>query len=238
MVGNFDDDQFGRVMVYTRRGIRRITARWDGDHVKMTVPAGMTLSELKAALDRMRDGIGGLKRSTVDYAIGQQLQCFRCQVTISEQPTATDLFSYGLIDNSNAYLRVPQETDMSQENVKRTISSALQWLMERFALIHLLPFAIEVAQSVGITLSKSKLSVGRGMRKLGHCTREGGNIQLSRNLMFLPEHLIRYVIFHELAHLQHPDHSPAFHHLVNVYTGGQEAQLEAELKQFAWPIMR
>lgn len=238
MVGYFDDDQFGRVMVYTRRGIRRITARWDGDHVKLTVPAGSTLDELKAALDRMRDNIAKLKRSTVDYAIGQRLQCFRCQVTITEQPSETDLFSYGLIDNGNAYLRVPSGLDLSQENVKQTISSGLQWLMGRLAPIHLLPFAIEVARSVGITLQKSQLSVGRGMRKLGHCTHTGGNIQLSRNLMFLPEHLVRYVVCHELAHLQHPDHSPAFHHLVNVYTDGQEAMLEAELKQFAWPIMQ
>ncbi len=238
MVGYFEDEQFGRVMVYTRRGIRNATARWDGDHLKMVVPAGITLKEVKASLDRMRDGIANLRHATVSFAIGQVLQCFRCEVTISQEPKPTDLFSYGLIDNHHGYMKVPPGCDLNNESVKRTISDGLKWLMERYATIHLIPFAQEVAESLGIVLPSAKLSVGRGMRKLGHCTRNDGRIQLSRNLMFLPEHLIRYIVCHELAHLQHPDHSAAFHALVNTYTEGREAELEAELRQFAWPVFR
>jgi predicted metal-dependent hydrolase len=56
--------------------------------------------------------------------------------------------------------------------------------------------------------------------------------------MLLPEHLVRYIILHEYAHLTHMDHSPAFHALVNQYTGGKEKELEKELKQFVWPIIK
>lgn len=237
MVCYFIDEEFGRVLVYTRRGIRNASVRWDGDHLKMVVPAGINGQEVRNALNRLREGIRALKHPVVSFAIGQVVTGFHCQVTIVENTDSTNLFVYGLDDDSHGYLRVPPQADLSTESAKRTVGDGLKWLMERFAAKHLLPFAREVARELGVDLSAEWLSVGRGMRKLGHCTRDG-HIQLSRNLMFMPERLIRFVICHELAHLQHHDHSPAFHALVNVYTGGQEAQLEREVKQFAWPILR
>ena len=55
-------------------------------------------------------------------------------------------------------------------------------------------------------------------------------------LLLLPEHLVRYVICHELAHLKHFDHSPAFHALCDSYLGGREREYQAEMKQFRWPV--
>ena len=65
MVGYFEDGQFGRVMVYARRGMRNVTVRWEGEHLKMVVSAGITLEEIKATLDRMRAKIYGLRRTTL-----------------------------------------------------------------------------------------------------------------------------------------------------------------------------
>ena len=74
-------------------------------------------------------------------------------------------------------------------------------------------------------------------RKLGHCTTKPV-IQLSRNLMFLPEPLVRYIICHELAHLTHMNHSPQFHALCNQYCNGKEKELERQLRQFHFPILK
>jgi predicted metal-dependent hydrolase len=99
----------------------------------------------------------------------------------------------------------------------------------------LLPFAREVADGLG--LKPAGFEVGRGMRKLGHCTAKRV-IQLSRNLMFLPEPLVRYIICHELAHLTHMNHSPEFHALCDQYCNGQEKALERQLRQFSFPILK
>ena len=56
--------------------------------------------------------------------------------------------------------------------------------------------------------------------------------------MFLPEDLVDLTVCHELAHLTHFDHSPAFHRLLNSYLGGRKAELEAKMKNFDWPILR
>ena len=45
----------------------------------------------------------------------------------------------------------------------------------------------------------------------GKCVQKTGLITLSTRLALLPEPLIEYVLVHELCHLRHPDHSPAFH---------------------------
>ena len=43
----------------------------------------------------------------------------------------------------------------------------------------------------------------------GSCSRKG-NINLNTALLFVPPSILRYVIIHELAHIQHPNHSQSF----------------------------
>ncbi len=44
-----------------------------------------------------------------------------------------------------------------------------------------------------------------------------GNLNFSYRLLFLPQHLVDYVIAHELCHLREFNHSPAFWKLVEEY---------------------
>ena len=44
----------------------------------------------------------------------------------------------------------------------------------------------------------------------GSCTPASGEIRISSALAAFPSWVLDYVLVHELAHLAHPDHSPAF----------------------------
>ena len=46
--------------------------------------------------------------------------------------------------------------------------------------------------------------------KWGVCRPTQNTITLNRNLLFLPDVLVDYVICHEFVHFRHPDHSPTF----------------------------
>lgn len=46
--------------------------------------------------------------------------------------------------------------------------------------------------------------------KWGVCRPTEGRVTLNRNLVYLPQPLVDYVICHELAHFHHADHSPRF----------------------------
>ncbi|MEG2820047.1 MAG: M48 family metallopeptidase, partial [Muribaculaceae bacterium] len=111
-------------------------------------------------------------------------------------------------------MNISKDADITDSNIIETISLCICRLMARRAEGVLIPHAIEVAKSLGVM--PRKFVIGRGFHKLGHCTTQK-DIQLSHNLMFLPEELIDFVICHELAHLTHMNHSMAFHDLCNKY---------------------
>lgn len=64
----------------------------------------------------------------------------------------------------------------------------------------------ELAPRMGVRPSRVDV---REIGKWGYCTR-GGRLSFSWQLIALPERLREYVVLHELTHLVHFDHSPAF----------------------------
>ncbi len=59
----------------------------------------------------------------------------------------------------------------------------------------------------------ASVRVTRAKTRFGSCSTKGA-LCFSLRLFRYPKEAVDYVIVHELAHLIHPDHSPAFHRLV------------------------
>ena len=57
----------------------------------------------------------------------------------------------------------------------------------------------------------------------GSCSYYSGEIRLSHRLRAVPGWVLDSVLVHEVAHLTHPDHSPAFHRLAGAYPRHKEA---------------
>jgi len=82
--------------------------------------------------------------------------------------------------------------------------------------------------------SYGRLAIKNNVSNWGSCSSKG-NINLNMRLILLPEHLQDYVILHELCHLRHPNHGPAFHSLLDTLLGGCETALSRELR--TWRII-
>jgi predicted metal-dependent hydrolase len=54
-------------------------------------------------------------------------------------------------------------------------------------------------------------------KRYGSCTPTQGTIRLSHRLAPMPPWVLKYVLLHELAHLQEPNHGSHFWALVNQY---------------------
>ncbi len=236
MKGSIEDKEFGRIYVELRRGMTsvRFTYHTDGN-LLMRAPLGVKASDLQRMVDENRERLRQLpKPQAVTFQWDQTIECFQCHVVIGRQHTHPG-YILNYWEGDALHLQPYESADLDDESIKRTISKVISRAMEDRARMTLLPFAHQVANELG--LQPAGFEIGRGMRKLGHCTAKKV-IQLSRNLMFLPDPLVRYVICHELAHLTHMNHSPEFHALCNQYTDGKEKELERQLRQFRFPILK
>lgn len=64
-----------------------------------------------------------------------------------------------------------------------------------------------------------RLALSRAQRRWGSCAADG-SIRMNWRLVMAPDFVRRSVVAHEVAHMTHFDHSPAFHaHLADLYEG-------------------
>jgi predicted metal-dependent hydrolase len=86
-----------------------------------------------------------------------------------------------------------------------------RWLT-RYAQQQLEPWLRRVSVETGLTFTQVTI---RGQKsRWGSCSRRR-TISLNYKLLFLPPHLVRHVLIHELCHTQHLNHSAKFWALVS-----------------------
>lgn len=235
--GYITDKDLGRVAIFTRSGMRSVRAKWNKFHqLEITFPVGVKPDDITRVLSENRNRFlamrEGLESRPPRFHEGQVISCLEnTRVEIRRNQGYSRYFTTGLDDNDIDcfFVEVPRNCDFANPAHEATVISCLKHLAQRAALIHVIPFAMEVAADKGCSVTD--FEIGRGLKKLGHCTPKG-IISLSANLFFFPDHLARYVICHELAHLHFMNHSADFHAECNRLCDGKEAQLEQELRDF------
>lgn len=234
MLYKFHDTEFGTMVIATRRGQRTVRFIWHNGLLHMSIPPGVAVDSVRQLIDASRAQIRALPANTVSFHFGQTIPCFGGSITLAEHDkNIGHITSRRTADG--VVICFPKGFDIANPAYCHSVSRIISATMERGLEERVFPLAWALARELG--LSPLEFMVGRGLRKLGHCT-ASGSIQLSRNIMFLPEDLIRLIICHELAHLTHHNHSKDFHYLCNSYLGGREKELERKLKLFQWPIIR
>jgi hypothetical protein len=116
------------------------------------------------------------------------------------------------------------DSKVVQAAIRKGIERAL-----RLEAKHYLPEKVnELAEKFGFKFNK--LTLKNIKSRWGSCSRKN-NINLSIHLMRLPDHLIDYVILHELVHTVHNNHSAKFWKMLNDITGGSKV-LDKEFKKY------
>jgi predicted metal-dependent hydrolase len=87
------------------------------------------------------------------------------------------------------------------------VARKLQVWFHQKARASLLPWLTSLAEDRGLRFEK--LYVKNQVSRWGSCSKKR-NINLNRNLLFIPKHLVEYVLHHELTHLEHLNHSGRF----------------------------
>jgi predicted metal-dependent hydrolase len=113
------------------------------------------------------------------------------------------------------------QVDLCQQALRR-------WL-QRKASLHLVPWLEQVSQQLSLPFSTASV---RGQKTRWASCSSKKTISLNYKLLFLPPHLVRYVLIHELCHTIHLNHSAAFWQLVAEKEPNYK-NLDAELRT-AW----
>jgi predicted metal-dependent hydrolase len=124
------------------------------------------------------------------------------------------------VANKTIKVFYPAHVVPSDDTVQKAVHKGLHFVMKHEAKKYL-HFRINcLAEEHGLQFKR--LSIRDPRTRWGSCSSDN-SISLSYQLMRLPEHLIDYVILHELAHTVHKNHGKGFWELLEKLTGNARA---------------
>jgi predicted metal-dependent hydrolase len=197
--------------------------------VEVVMPAHLSVEKAREAIQEKMGWIrkhiakmARVERNYTEFREGNtyQTRAHRLVLEKHEKPTLRVLVSNGLI---RVYYPAFAEVDHPkvQTAIRKGVEEAWRiegksWLPKRTA---------ELAAK--FNFNYSKVTVRSSRTRWGSCSWDN-NISLSLHLMMLPDHLIDYVILHELAHTVHKNHGKSFWALLDKITGNVKV-LENEI---------
>ena len=148
-----------------------------------------------------------------------------------------------------AKVRVAVPRGISFEKAKNFTHSRIEWISKHLLKIQLRPKIQlfdkpvdkqaareflegrikELANKFGFVYNK--VTIRNQKTRWGSCSSKN-NINLNMKLMNIPNHLIDYVLLHELVHTKVKNHSPLFWRSLDRYVGNAKA-IDKELKKYS-----
>jgi len=125
----------------------------------------------------------------------------------------------------------PEELNISDIRLQKAINKGIEIALKKEAVEYIFNRINYLSEKTGIKFNELKISTAKS--KWGSCTSQN-NINISANVMRLPEHLIDYILLHELAHVNEKNHGHNFWVLLNKLTGNARG-LDKELKNYKIP---
>ena len=225
----------GKVTVSYSVRAKYISIRIKPREIILVVPRRNTLRDALFFLDKKREWIKNVLKKNEDRLSKSQVAVLD---EASEYKTLT--FTVRIVRVEGVHFQsslkdgvltisCPRSVDIKVDNVQTLIRKVI----ERAMLVEakrVLPERLSyIARRCGLRYVSCRI---RNVRSIwGSCTKES-HISLNLYLMRLPQHLIDYVLIHELCHTVEMNHSDRFWALVDSYTNGNSKSLRKELRGY------
>jgi len=134
-------------------------------------------------------------------------------------------------------IEFPKNADCESPAVQKIFWNGIIYFLRKEAQRILPPRLKLLADLHGFTYSACTVRASRS--RWGSCAgrrgEAGQRISLSLFLMLVPQHLVDYVLLHELCHTRQMNHSPQFWALLDSVCEGKSKTLRKELRAFSIP---
>ena len=231
MEKQYRDPELGSIIVRTNTQAKRYTLRVKNGLIVAVMPPSGSEKVLLNFINEQRPQLKELlnrapSRKIIEPGLQFQTNTFRLSITLTDR---SDFYMRLDKENGIFHISCPQQTDFTdprvQDLLKRFIASALEHEAKR-----ILPERLHnLAEQHGFKYVS--LRFGNTKSRWGSCSTER-RINLSIALMLLPDHLIDYIILHELCHTVEMNHSVRFWELMNKVTENRALLLRKELKGY------
>lgn len=228
---------FGKINFRVSSKARRINVRILENGLLISLPQGCTTDEAMQFVNKAADKImvkqKKLKKQTTSniWLLTEnhtlQTNSFDINFRIIRR---NDIFFR--FENRELTIDFPEHIDHRTDSAQKKCWKGISYFLRKEATRHLTVRTNELAREHGFAYADVKIQSSR--TRWGSCSRYK-NINLSLYLMLLPDHLIDYVILHELCHTRQMNHSEKFWHEMDKVTGNNSKTLRRELKSYRIP---
>lgn len=223
-----EDKELGRILIRINNHARRLTFRTEEDEIRVTVPPGTTLKEVRNAIDELRPRLRSSRqaqaRPLIDLNYRIDAEYFKLRLVTGERERFLSRSELGEMQ-----IVCPPDADFSDKNLQAWLRKVIEEALKRNAKIILPPRLYQLSLRHNLPYKSVKINSSNG--RWGSCSTRR-SINLSCYLVLLPGHLIDYVLLHELAHTREMNHGEGFWALLDELTGGKAQSLRQELKEF------
>ncbi|MDR0795228.1 MAG: M48 family metallopeptidase [Tannerella sp.] len=222
-----DGKELGPIVVRRNPRAKHYNVRVIDGKIYATIPKRGTESGIVSLIDSKRDRLREMldknqKRPVLNEESHIKTYTFELHIFRTCRSDTYISLKEGIL-----HIACPEETDFNDDQVQQKLWSIFTKAL-RVEAMRVLPPRLATLASIN-GFQYSAVTVRNTKTRWGSCSSKK-RISLSSSLMLLPEHLIDYVLLHELCHTLEMNHSVRFRALINKVTNGCADQLRKELK--------
>jgi Predicted metal-dependent hydrolase len=231
------DTDFGTIEFVANKRAKCIRVRILPKGLRVTLPVGANQKDAIRFIDSIRQKLIAKQRKLqekqeknaifIDENSSLRTLTFRIEV---KRSTREGIFFS--LKGDVLYIEIPQNVNCADENIQSTLWNGINYFLRKEAKRLLPQRTAMLAKAHNFSFSSVKIQSSKS--RWGSCSSKR-NINLSFYLLLLPQHLIDYVILHELCHTKEMNHSAKFWELMNKATDNKSDELNKELKKYSMP---
>lgn len=230
-------EKIGNVSVRKRKGSKSLSLKISAEgKVRVTIPWYVSFDyALKFAMSK-EEWIRATKRKIKDRAPAPKvfspdnlprLRLFTIVLDRTDNPRSSYRIGEGM-----CRIKIYREADLHSDEIQNFIKEAIVETLRREAYLILIERCSRLAAENGFKIRNIRIKNMKS--RWGSCS-TSGDINLTLHLVRLPDHLIDYILLHELVHTIHHNHSSDFYLELGNYVENQDAKRK-ELKEWSWVL--